>query len=253
MANLSGEPFDHYIPQGPLNEAPGGGFQPPHVRRKALTAILRGAEVGQHDEEYLDWLSALDDNTCRTLGSVMWRARLAGRAEITSTVANLLAYVDEVLDTTDRDLPNALEHVGRELDLITEYAECLTDATTSVKNLRAYADEVPYDAAADTETRDLLNAIRYTQSEVARIVHGRPAVTIPVPRRGDLAAAFDRARALMEAAEAGSETLAEYVGTDADEASPVAGTNTYGTFADALTCLVKAVDQLMTGNGVAKV
>jgi hypothetical protein len=99
MANVSAEPFGHYIPRGSLNEAPGGGFQPPHVRREALTAILRGAEVGEHDGEYLDWLSALDDDTCRTLGSIMWRARLAGRAEIASTVANLCAYVDELIGT----------------------------------------------------------------------------------------------------------------------------------------------------------
>lgn len=67
-----------YVPAGPLESRPGGGFQPAEVRREALAAVLAGIPVGAYDERIVRWLTELDDDTCRTIASVMWRCRVAG-------------------------------------------------------------------------------------------------------------------------------------------------------------------------------
>jgi hypothetical protein len=188
--NLSPEPFDHYIPRGPLNETPDGGYRPEHVRMEALKAILRGAELGEQDIAYLNWLAVLDDDTCRTIGSIMWRARLAGRAEVTSALEDLRAWIDGVLASEHKDRQLALESVASELE---------------------------------------------------RITKGGPLPKTPVMDE-DQARAVDRARGVLNAAEAGREALAEYVGAG-DGDSPAV----YSALLSCLGRLVEVTDELSGG------
>lgn len=74
-------PPHDYIPAGPLETAPGGGFRDPQVRREAFAAVLAGVETGAYGQRVIDWLCDLDDPTCRTVAYLLWQARLAGRAE----------------------------------------------------------------------------------------------------------------------------------------------------------------------------
>jgi hypothetical protein len=73
-------PPHEYVPAGPLESAPGGGYRDPKARREAFAAVLAGVVVGGYDWRITNWLCGLDDPTCRTVASLMWRARLAGRA-----------------------------------------------------------------------------------------------------------------------------------------------------------------------------
>jgi hypothetical protein len=66
-----------YVPPGPLESKPAGGYQPAGVRREALTAVLDGIPLGSYDDRMLAWLAGLDDSTCRALASLMQRCRLA--------------------------------------------------------------------------------------------------------------------------------------------------------------------------------
>ena len=75
--NESRLPGHPYVPSGPLEDGPPGGYQPAGVRREALAAVLDGIPLGAYDRRVLDWLAGLDDPTCRTLASVMLRCRLA--------------------------------------------------------------------------------------------------------------------------------------------------------------------------------
>lgn len=74
-------PPHDYIPAGPLETAPRGGFRDPQVRREAFAAVLAGVETGAYGQRIIDWLCDLDDPTCRTVACLLWQARLAGRAE----------------------------------------------------------------------------------------------------------------------------------------------------------------------------
>jgi hypothetical protein len=80
-ADPGADPPHAYIPAGPVEAAPPEGFCPPQVRQEAFSAVLEGVETGAYDTQIVTWLAGWDDPTCRTLASLMWRCRLAGRAE----------------------------------------------------------------------------------------------------------------------------------------------------------------------------
>lgn len=67
-----------YVPPGPLDSAPGGGFQPRQLRRDAFAEVLAGVELGDYDRRMIEWLTGMDDSTCRAFASIMWRCREAG-------------------------------------------------------------------------------------------------------------------------------------------------------------------------------
>ena len=69
-----------YIPADPVEAAPPGGYCPLEVRQEAFAAVLEGVEIGAYDRRITAWLAQLDDSTCRTVASLMWRCRLAGAA-----------------------------------------------------------------------------------------------------------------------------------------------------------------------------
>jgi hypothetical protein len=81
QADPGGDPPHVYIPAGPVEAAPYLGHCPPEVRQEALTAVLEGVEMGAYDRRIIAWLIGWDDPTCRTIASLMWRCRLAERAE----------------------------------------------------------------------------------------------------------------------------------------------------------------------------
>lgn len=71
-----------YVPPGPVETQPfEGGYQSAEVRREALAAVLDGVPLGAYDKRMTEWLVQLDDTTCRTFASVMWRCRAAGLPE----------------------------------------------------------------------------------------------------------------------------------------------------------------------------
>jgi len=76
-----GNPPHAYINSGPVEAAPYEGYCPPEVRREAFTAVLDGVEMGAYDLRIVAWLTQWDDTTCRTIASLMWQCRLAGRKE----------------------------------------------------------------------------------------------------------------------------------------------------------------------------
>jgi hypothetical protein len=80
-AGPGGEPPHAYIPAGPVEAAPYLGYCPPEVRQEAFSAVLEGVELGAYDCQIIGWLAQWDDTTCRTIASLMWRCRLAGREE----------------------------------------------------------------------------------------------------------------------------------------------------------------------------
>jgi hypothetical protein len=81
QADPGGDPPHAYIPAGPVEAAPYDGYCPPEVRREAFAAVLDGVETGAYDLRIVAWLTQLDDTTCRTIASLMWRCRLAGWKE----------------------------------------------------------------------------------------------------------------------------------------------------------------------------
>jgi hypothetical protein len=81
QADPGGDPPHAYIPAGPVEAEPYEGYCPPDVRREAFSAILEGVETGAYDTQIVTWLTGWDDPTCRTIASLMWRCRLAGRTE----------------------------------------------------------------------------------------------------------------------------------------------------------------------------
>ncbi len=67
-----------YVPVGPLDREPGGGYVRPKAREAALRAALRGVELGAYDERIVAWMVWLfDDSTMRTVVSLIERARHA--------------------------------------------------------------------------------------------------------------------------------------------------------------------------------
>jgi hypothetical protein len=81
QADPGGDPPHSYIPAGPVEAAPYEGYCPPEMRQKAFAAVLEGVELGAYDLRIVAWLAQWDDTTCRTIASLMWRCRLAGRKE----------------------------------------------------------------------------------------------------------------------------------------------------------------------------
>jgi hypothetical protein len=70
-----------YIPDGLVEVAPLGGYCPPEVRQEAFVAVLEGVETGAYDRRIVEWLAQLDDSTCRTIASLMWRCLVAGAGD----------------------------------------------------------------------------------------------------------------------------------------------------------------------------
>jgi hypothetical protein len=81
QADPGGNPPHAYIPAGPVEAAPYLGYCPPEVRQEAFAAVLEGVETGAYDCRIIAWLVGWDDPTCRTIASLLWRCRLAGREE----------------------------------------------------------------------------------------------------------------------------------------------------------------------------
>lgn len=75
---LSTDPPHAYIPVGPVQCTPLGSFRSPQERREAFAAALEGVELGAYDERMIEWLTQLDDPTCRTIASLIWRCRIEG-------------------------------------------------------------------------------------------------------------------------------------------------------------------------------
>lgn len=71
-------PPHEYIPAGPLQDAPSGGYRELAIRLDAFEDVLAGVDIGTYDEKIVVWLAGLDDTTCRTVASLLWRCRLAG-------------------------------------------------------------------------------------------------------------------------------------------------------------------------------
>ena len=116
---LDDRPPHDYVPAGPLDAAPWeGGYQLPETRAAAFRAVLAGADLGDYDQRIIAWLAGLDDPTCRTVASLIWRARQAGAAELAARLDGLRAMLTAVLDDDTRDRQLALEHAGRELGQI---------------------------------------------------------------------------------------------------------------------------------------
>lgn len=71
-----------YVPEGPLDDPPFMGHCPDEIRREAFTAVLAGVDLGAWDLAMISHrVGADDDNELRWMTSLLWRARLAGRAE----------------------------------------------------------------------------------------------------------------------------------------------------------------------------
>jgi hypothetical protein len=66
-----------YAPPGPLDLPPGGGFVSKTGRLAALHDALDGVPLGRHEERILTWLAGWDDETVRTVVSLIMRARAA--------------------------------------------------------------------------------------------------------------------------------------------------------------------------------
>jgi hypothetical protein len=64
-----------YAPAGPLEKTPSGPYNDPSKRHEAFAAALAGVELGTYDRCIIDWMCGLDDSTCRTVISLIWRAR----------------------------------------------------------------------------------------------------------------------------------------------------------------------------------
>lgn len=70
-----------YIPGGPAETRPEGGFQPAEVRLEAFAAVLDGVPQGAYGKRIIEWLVQLDDDTCRTVARLMWDCRVTGLPE----------------------------------------------------------------------------------------------------------------------------------------------------------------------------
>jgi hypothetical protein len=70
-------PPHDYVPPGPLDSPP-AGYWPPGDREAAIAAVLDGVPLSAYDHRLMTWLAGLDDPTCRTFTSIMWRCRLTG-------------------------------------------------------------------------------------------------------------------------------------------------------------------------------
>lgn len=115
-----------YVPPGPLDSAPGGGFQPREVRAAAFAELLAGVELGDYDRRMIAWLTGLDDSTCRAFASIMWRCLLSGIPGVarvrTELPADSLRMLAADMGSAAPDDPAAL-------------------AVTAVRNLARYAPD----------------------------------------------------------------------------------------------------------------
>jgi hypothetical protein len=104
-----------YIPLGPVETAPYGGYCQPETRQTAFAAVLQGVENGAYDERIVSWLVGWDDPTCRTITSLMWRCRVAGAAYLLARLDGLRQLLTAVLADEERSRQLALEHAEAEL------------------------------------------------------------------------------------------------------------------------------------------
>ena len=68
-----------YAPDGPLETSPPGPYTAPEDRRQAFLSALAGVELGAYDDAIIEWLCGMDDPTCRTVVSLIRRARKTAR------------------------------------------------------------------------------------------------------------------------------------------------------------------------------
>lgn len=112
-------PHDYIPAPGPIGAAPWqGGYALPETRSGAFRAVLAGVDLGAYDSRIIAWLAGLDDPTCRTVASLIWRARLAAAAELAARLDGLRAMLAAVLADESRDPRLALGHAARELGQI---------------------------------------------------------------------------------------------------------------------------------------
>jgi hypothetical protein len=73
---------DPPIPTGPLEVEPPplNGYPTRAERRAWLDHVLRGVQLGAHDERMVEWLAGCDEPTVQTVASWIERARAAERA-----------------------------------------------------------------------------------------------------------------------------------------------------------------------------
>jgi hypothetical protein len=136
--NLDENPPHGYIPPGPLDAPPWeGGYCLPETRREAFAAVLQGVRTGTYDNRVLAWLAGLDDPTCRTVASLLWRARLAGGIHLTARLDGLRRMLGAVLADEHRDRRLVLEAAERELTAITEARPGPPDTSADIAALLA--------------------------------------------------------------------------------------------------------------------
>lgn len=136
--NIDDNPPHGYIPPGPVESAPwAGGYELPETRAEALRAVLAGVALGAYDERILGWLAGIDDPTCRTVASLVWRARLAGGAYLTARLDGLRRLLGAVLADEQRDRQLAVEAAERELAAIVAASPAVTDTGADIAALIA--------------------------------------------------------------------------------------------------------------------
>ena len=79
--------------------------------------MLAGVETGAYDEKVVAWLVSLDDATCRTMASLLWRCRLAGTADDARTGIVQLAreLIDSLSVTADPEIVEEMQDMIRAL------------------------------------------------------------------------------------------------------------------------------------------
>ncbi len=133
-ANQTPDPTG-YTTMAALDAEPPGGFCQPEVRYRAFREALTGVELGSWDIRIIHWLVGWDDATCRTVVSLLWRARQAGEAAAIGSVREHLASL--------------ADHVGRRL--ADEHADRQAIAEETATHLRMLArDAKP--PAVDSES-----------------------------------------------------------------------------------------------------
>ena len=165
-----------YIPAGPVETAPCAGYCQPATRQAAFGAVLQGVEIGAYDERLIGWLAGLDDPTCRTIASLMWRCRLAGATHLAARLDGLRRLLDAVLADEHRSRQLALEHAEAELTDICEAGPVpsvgVTVSATEASVIRqALADAVAYQSARPGHSEASERAAAYEQL-LRRLVTG---------------------------------------------------------------------------------
>jgi len=73
--------------------------------RDALDAVLTGVRLGGRDRQFLSRLVHWDKRNASSVASLLWRARLAGRAEFPERHWRILAAVEQVAQEQGKTVP----------------------------------------------------------------------------------------------------------------------------------------------------